>query len=179
MPGGIRTLLALVAVLAAAFAASPSGARTHEGRTLAARDDVESGLLVQMNALRRQHGLAPLRLNVKLRAAADAHSAAMASRGFFSHSSPDGTIFWKRVARFYPQGSHGYWSVGENLLWSSPDVAPADALRMWLGSPPHRKNLLTSRWREIGLSAIHVTAGPGVFNNAPVTVVTADFGVRR
>lgn len=179
MPGGIRTLLALVAVLAAAFAASPSGARTHEGRTLAARDDVESGLLVQINALRRQHGLAPLRLNVKLRAAADAHSASMASRGFFSHSSPDGTIFWKRVARFYPQGSSRYWSVGENLLWSSPDVAPADALRMWLASPPHKKNLLTARWREVGLSAIHVTAGPGVFNNAPVTVLTADFGVRR
>ena len=179
MPGGIRTLLALAAVLAAAFAASPSGARTHEGRTLAARDDVESGLLVQINALRRQHGLAPLRLNVKLRAAADAHSASMASRGFFSHSSPDGTIFWKRVARFYPQGSAGYWSVGENLLWSSPDVSPAEALRMWLGSPPHRKNLLTARWREIGLSAIHTTAGPGVFNNAPVTVLTADFGVRR
>jgi uncharacterized protein YkwD len=179
MPGGIRTLLALVAVLAAAFAASPSGARTHEGRTLAARDDVESGLLVQINALRRQHGLAPLRLNVKLRAAADAHSAAMASRGFFSHSSRDGTIFWKRVARFYPQGSSRYWSVGENLLWSSPDVVPADALRMWLASPPHKKNLLTARWREVGLSAIHVTAGPGVFNNAPVTVITADFGVRR
>ena len=179
MSGGIRTLLALVAVLAAAVAASPSGARTHEGRTLAARDDLESGVLVQINALRRQHGLAPLRLNVRLRAAADAHSAAMANRGFFAHESADGTSFWKRVARYYSQGSRTYWSVGENLLWSSPDVAPADALRMWLGSPPHRKNLLTSRWREIGLSAIHVTAGPGVFNNAPVTVLTADFGVRR
>jgi uncharacterized protein YkwD len=179
MSGGIRTLLALVAILAAAVAASPSGARTHEGRTLAARDDLESGVLVEINALRRKHGLVPLRLNARLRAAADTHSAAMANRGFFAHESADGTIFWKRVARFYPQGSHGYWSVGENLLWSSPDVAPADALRMWLGSPPHRKNLLTSRWREIGLSAIHVTVGPGVFNNAPVTVLTADFGVRR
>jgi uncharacterized protein YkwD len=179
MTAGIRTLLALAAILAAAVAASPSGARELEGRTLAARDDLESGVLVQINALRRQHGLAPLRLNVRLRAAADAHSAAMANRGFFSHDSADGTIFWKRVARFYPQGSRSYWSVGENLLWSSPDVAPADALRMWLGSPAHRKNLLTSRWREIGLSAIHVTAGPGVFNDAPVTVLTADFGVRR
>jgi uncharacterized protein YkwD len=179
MFGGIRTLLALAAILVAAVAASPSGARVHEGRTLAARDDLESALLVQINALRRQHGLAPLRLNVRLRAAADVHSAAMANRGFFAHESPDGTIFWKRVARFYPPGSRNYWSVGENLLWSSPDVAPTDALKMWLGSPPHRKNLLTSRWREIGLSAIHVTSGPGVFNNAPVTVLTADFGVRR
>ena len=179
MSGGIRTLLALAAILAAAVAASPSGAREQAAGNLTARDDLESGVLVQINSLRRQHGLAPLRLNVRLRAAADAHSAAMANRGFFSHESPDGTIFWKRVARFYPKGSRSYWSVGENLLWSSPDVDPAAALRMWLGSPPHRKNLLTSRWREIGLSAIHVTAGPGVFNNAPVTVLTADFGVRR
>ena len=179
MSGGFRTLLALAALLVVAVVASPAGARTYDGRTLAARDDVESGLLVQINALRRQHGLAPLRLNASLRAAADVHSAAMANRGFFSHESADGTIFWKRVARFYPQGSRRYWSVGENLLWSSPDVAPADALRMWLASPPHRKNLLTARWREIGLSAIHVSSGPGVFNNAPVTVLTADFGVRR
>ena len=124
MSGGIRTLLALVAILAAAVVASPSGARTHESRTLAARDDLESGVLAEINALRRKHSLVPLRLNVRLRAAADTHSAAMANRGFFSHDSADGTIFWKRVARFYPQGSHGYWSVGENLLWSSPDVAP-------------------------------------------------------
>jgi uncharacterized protein YkwD len=180
MSGGIRSLLALVAILAAAVVASPSGARTHDqGRTLAARDDLESGVLVEINALRRKHGLAPLRLNARLRAAADTHSAAMANRGFFSHDSADGTIFWKRVARFYPQGSKRYWSVGENLLWSSPDVDPAGALRMWLASAPHRKVLLTSRWQEVGLSAVHVSAGPGVFNNAPVTVLTADFGVRR
>jgi uncharacterized protein YkwD len=179
MSGGIRTLLALVAVLAAAVAASPSGAREQGGRSLTARNGLETGVLVEINALRRQHGLAPLRLNVRLRAAADTHSAAMANRGFFAHESADGTLFWKRVARFYPQGSSRYWSVGENLLWSSPDVDPAGALRMWLASPAHRKVLLTSRWREVGLSAVHVSAGPGVFNNAPVTVLTADFGVRR
>ena len=158
MSGGFRTLLALVAVLTAAFAASPSGARTHEGRTLAARDAVESGLLVEINALRRQHGLAPLRLNVKLRAAADAHSSAMASRGFFSHSSPDGTIFWKRVARFYPQGSRSYWSVGENLLWSTTGIGATAALKLWMESPGHRKNILTPHWREVGLSAVTASA---------------------
>jgi uncharacterized protein YkwD len=179
MAGGFRTLFALVAILAAAVAASPTGARTQEGRTLAARDDLESGVLVQINALRRQHGLAPLRLNGRLRAAADVHSAAMASRGFFSHASADGTIFWKRVARFYPQGSSRYWSVGENLLWSSPDVDAAGTLKMWLESPSHRKNLLKREWREIGLSAVHVGSAPGVYKGREVTIVTADFGTRR
>jgi uncharacterized protein YkwD len=135
--------------------------------------------LVQINAVRRQHGLTPLRLNLRLRTAADTHSTAMAAGGFFTHESADGTAFWKRVARFYPQGSRRYWSVGENLLWSSPDVDPSGAVRMWMGSPPHRQNLLTPRWREIGLSAVHVDAGAGVFGGNPVTLLTADFGVRR
>ena len=103
----------------------------------------------------------------------------MATGGFFSHQSADGTLFWKRLARFYPQGSRRFWSVGENLLWSSPDVDPAGAVRMWMNSAPHRENVLNARWREVGLSAVHVDVGPGVFGNCPVTVLTADFGVRR
>jgi uncharacterized protein YkwD len=50
---------------------------------------------------------------------------------------------------------------------------------MWLRSRPHRRNLLTPRWREIGLSAVHVAAAPGFFGGRTVTIVTADFGVRR
>jgi uncharacterized protein YkwD len=102
----------------------------------------------------------------------------MAAGGFFMHESADGTAFWKRVQRFYKEG-RGYWSVGENLLWSSPDVDAGGAIQMWLDSPPHRKNLLTARWREVGISAIHVAAAPGVFGGHEVTIVTADFGVRR
>ena len=75
-------------------------------------------------------------------------------------------------------GTH-YWSVGENLLWSSPDVDAAGALDMWMNSPEHRKILLTARWREIGLAAVHVAAAPGTYGGREVTIVTADFGVRR
>ena len=171
-------LFALVAsVCGVWFAASPAGATGD--RPASAKGTLEQGVLSNINALRGQHGLAPLRFSSRLSAAARAHSNDMAARGYFSHTSANGSSFHRRIARFYPMGRSRYWSVGENLLWSSPDVAPADALRMWLRSPPHRKNLLTSRWREIGLSAIHVTSGPGVFKNAPVTVLTADFGVRR
>ena len=177
MSRGIRTVLAVVALAVAAVAASPTSAREQAPRSLTAQNALESGVLGQINALRRQHGLAPLSVNVRLRAAADAHSAAMASRGFFAHESADGTSFWQRVQRYYPRKS--YWSVGENLLWSSPDVDAAGALRMWLNSPPHRKNLLTARWREIGLSAVHVDSAPGVYGGSAVTILTADFGVRR
>jgi uncharacterized protein YkwD len=177
MSGGIRFMLALALLVAATVVAAPTGARPHT--TLTARDDLESAVLAQINVLRRQHRLAPLRLNVRLRAAADSHSGAMVSRGFFSHTSADGTPFSARVARYYPRGRTGYRVVGENLLWSSPDVDAGRALRMWLNSAPHRQNLLRPYWREVGLSAVHASAAPGVFGNGPVTVLTANFGVRR
>jgi uncharacterized protein YkwD len=69
--------------------------------------------------------------------------------------------------------------VGENLLWSSPDVSPSEAMRLWMNSPEHRKNVLTARWKEIGVSAVHVTSAPGVFKGMDVTIVTTDFGVRH
>jgi len=180
MARGVRILVTLaIASIAVAAGATPTSARTSDGRDLSARDSLEFQVLDQINALRRSNGLSTLRVSRGLSAAADAHSTAMATRGFFSHTSIDGTDFSKRLQRHYPKGSHGSWSVGENLLWSSPEVDAAEALRMWLNSPGHRRILLTPRWREIGLSAVHANAGPGVFNGAPVTVVTADFGIRR
>ena len=76
-------------------------------------------------------------------------------------------------------GSSKYWSVGENLLWSSPDVDPSSALKMWFDSPEHKRNMLNARWREIGLSAVHVAAAPGTYGGREVTIITADFGVKR
>jgi uncharacterized protein YkwD len=47
-----------------------------------------------------------------------------------------------------------------------------------MASPEHRQNILTARWREIGISAIHSDSAPGTFGGRPVTVITTDFGVR-
>jgi uncharacterized protein YkwD len=174
---GARIVLAVVVVFAIVAGAGTAHARLDGGRSLTARNALEADVLVQINGLRRSRGLPPLRLSAALSRAADAHSAAMATRGFFAHESADGTSFWQRVARFYPR-RNGSWAVGENLLWSSPDIDAASALRMWLNSPPHRKILLTARWREVGLSAVHAASAPGVYRGREVTVLTADFGVR-
>ena len=167
-------VLALAA--ACALAAPATAART---APTAGATALEQAVLSEVNALRASKGLVPLRYAQPLAAAARAHSAAMARRGFFSHSSADGSEFWKRVKRHYGSRGYGYWSVGENLLWSSPDVDAKGALRMWLASPPHRKTLLAKEWREIGLGAVHVSSAPGTFGGREVTIVTADFGVRR
>ena len=158
-------------------AASPAGASSHGPTT--SLSSLEQGVLADINALRTQHGLAPLRLSASLSAAARQHSSEMAARGYFSHNSANGSAFDRRIARYYPMGRNHFWSVGENLLWSSPDVDAGGALDMWWNSPEHRKNMLTARWREIGLSAVHVPAAPGTYGGREVTIVTTDFGVRR
>jgi uncharacterized protein YkwD len=172
----IPILLAVVGLVAWAVAA-PAGAGV--SRRSASVQALESGVLVEINNVRHEHGLAALRLSEKLSAAAKQHSVEMATRGYFSHNSANGGTFDKRIIRYYSSTGRHFWSVGENLLWSSPDVDAAGALRMWMNSPPHRENLLTARWREIGLSAVHVPSAPGAYGGREVTIVTADFGVRR
>jgi uncharacterized protein YkwD len=176
--GGVCKLATLTIVAACLLVAPAGAAPQAQASRIVAANSLESAVLVQVNGLRARHGLRPLRLSARLAAAADSHSRAMVARGFFAHQSVDGTAFWKRVKRWYGSGGYEYWAVGENLLWASPEVSAERALAMWLESPPHRKNLLTARWREIGLSAVHVDSAPGVFKGLEVTVITADFGVR-
>jgi uncharacterized protein YkwD len=172
-----RLILLAASVCALSIGTSTAGATAD--RPTSALALLEQGVLHNINALRAQHGLAPLRLSSALTSAARQHSSEMGSRGYFSHDSANGSSFDRRIARFYPMGNKRYWSVGENLLWSSPDVDAAGALTMWFNSPEHRKNMLTARWREIGLSAVHIGGAPGTYGGREVTIVTADFGVRR
>jgi uncharacterized protein YkwD len=82
------------------------------------------------------------------------------------------------VQRFYSPEGYQSWSVGENLLWSSGHLSADAALKLWMESPGHRKNILTARWREIGLSALKVSSAPGVYGGRDVVIITTDFGVR-
>jgi uncharacterized protein YkwD len=174
----MRAARVFLGILAAAVLVVPaaSAAPSQPSRSLS---PLESGVLVDINGFRRAHQLPALRLNTRLSAAARAHTVQMAAQGYFAHDSADGSSFWKRIQAFYASSPWSYWSVGENLLWSSPSVTPQKALQMWLGSPEHRANLMNPRWREIGVAAVHVDAAPGVFKGLDVTIVTTDFGVRR
>ena len=172
---GLRILLVgLLTLLLGAAPAPASVAR--RASSLAA---LEAAVVGDINAFRQEHGLRPLRVSRSLTAAARQHSLEMAARGYFSHSSANGSSFDRRIATFYTSGGRRYWSVGENLLWSSPDVDASGALQMWENSPPHRENMLMPRWREVGLAAVHVASAPGAYGGRAVTIVTADFGVRR
>jgi uncharacterized protein YkwD len=173
----IRLIALVVVAFGLSILASPAGATSKQRVT--SLSSLEQGVLSDINALRRQHGLAPLRLSLRLSAAARQHSVEMATRGYFSHDSANGSPFDSRIKRYYPLAGARYWSVGENLLWSSPDVDAGAALQMWWNSPEHRQNMLTRRWRQVGVSAVHVDAAPGTFGGRAVTIVTTDFGVRH
>jgi uncharacterized protein YkwD len=151
--------------------ARPAGAR----KGLSA---LEFDIVGRINAQRTARGLRPLRVSRGLTAAASYHSHQMGNLGFFEHESSNGAPFWKRIERFYP-AHRGYWSVGENIFWESPDTTASSAVHEWMTSAPHRQNILAREWREIGISAVHFASAPGAFGGRPVTIVTADFGVRR
>ena len=48
-----------------------------------------------------------------------------------------------------------------------------------MASTEHRKNILTAKWREIGVAAVHVLGAPGAYKGLDVTIVATDFGVRK
>jgi uncharacterized protein YkwD len=159
--------------------ATPGPAIARKQTSMSAGRALETGLLGKINALRAGRGLARLRVHERLRAAALEHSRQMARRGFFGHRSADGSTFGERVRRYYGFAGYRYWSAGENLIWSSGPLAPSVVVESWLQSPGHRKILLDAGWRELGIGAVQVDAAPGVYDGMDVTIVTADFGVRR
>jgi len=180
MPGRRVSLSVLATVVGLAAAAAAPSAATPAGLSApVSMDALDTGVIQQVNVIRRQHELPPVKLNQSLAEAASAHSDEMASDGYFDHASFDGTAFWKRIGRWYGSGGYTYWSVGENLLWSSPETDAPKALRLWMASKPHRANILNAAWREIGVSAVHTSQGPGVYGGDPATIITVDFGVRR
>jgi uncharacterized protein YkwD len=165
-----------VSALVSPAAPSPSRVErrgvTHEEPALA------TAVLVDVNRVRAAHGLGRLSPSPALRAAAELHSREMVKSGRFQHESPDGTPFWRRIARFYGSTGFGTWRVGENLIWSSPTFSASVVVRSWLASPPHRRIMLDPSFRELGVGAVRDTAAPAEFRGMDSTVVTADFGVR-
>jgi uncharacterized protein YkwD len=174
--------VAVVAVVAACAALGLAGtalsSTNSQHRATVALTTFDYGVLAQLNRIRVDHGLVPLHLNIRLSESADEHSREMGVDGYFAHASFDGTTYWKRIEGWYPWSGYQVWSVGENLLWSSPDLSPATALKMWMHSPEHRANILNPNWREIGIAAVHSDGAPGTFGGMPVTIITTDFGVR-
>ncbi len=165
--------LIAVTILAALGVLVPAGVAAARPNAL------ETALVRQINSVRAERGLRPLVTSRQLAASAAQHTRDMGANGYFDHDSPDASPFWKRIQRWYSSSGWSFWSVGENLFCSSDELSVSHAVSAWLASRAHRANVLSRTWREIGISAMQFDSAPGDFGGKPVTLVTADFGVRR
>jgi len=171
-----RLTIAVAALVATGLLAASALATSRSERSLGT---LNHQVLAAVNRFRAARGLAALRESAGLDRSARQHSLEMGRLGYFGHSSADGTVFWRRIRRYYGAKGSSYWSVGENLVWASPSLSAAKAMSLWIASPPHLHNLLSAQWRQIGVSAVSVARAPGVFHGRHVVIVTTDFGVRR
>ena len=171
---GLRPLLSIAVV---AFLV-PAVALGVPGPDVSPVDNLESAVLDELNAVRLEQGLRPLRLHARLTAAANSHSLDMVASGYFGHESSDGRSFAARIKGFYKPAPRRAWAVGENLIWQSRRLTARTAVTRWLDSPGHRENLLRPRYRDVGISAVRADRAPGVFGQRRVVVLTVDFGTR-
>jgi stress response protein SCP2 len=97
------------------------------------------------NAERARHGLAPLTVDARLTAAAQAHSADMVARSFFAHENPDGSQVWDRALA----AGYAYRKVAENI--AAGQRSAAEVVVGWMNSPGHRRNILDPELTQIGV----------------------------
>jgi uncharacterized protein YkwD len=172
--------LAGLALLLPAGAQADGGCQNTDLRPNAENlDQVRGAVLCLQNQERAGHGLAALRENPRLRAAASRHSDDMVQGLFFEHTTPSGTTMVQRIRRAgYLSGGRA-WSIGENIAWGTGPLATAAEIHAaWMRSPGHRANILRAQYREIGI---------GVELGVPVELsvaqlgatFTTDFGFRR
>jgi uncharacterized protein YkwD len=106
-----------------------------------------------INAERQRQGLASYALQSQLQAAARVHSTDMACNSFVSHTGSDGSSVRDRVAR---QGYSWSW-IGENIYATGNTAnAPQQAFDWWMNSAPHRANLLSPNYTQIGLGYMYL-----------------------
>lgn len=87
----------------------------------------------------------PLRWDSTLAKVATAHSKDMAKKEYFSHYSPSGTSPFQRMK----SAGYRYTSAGENL--AAGFRSPATAVKAWLKSPGHCRNLMKRGYVELGV----------------------------
>lgn len=103
----------------------------------------EQRLLELTNAERKKEKLQPLAPNAVLFKVARAHSANMARQEKMAHEL-DGKNPYTRLK----EAGYRYRYAGENVAYGDVDLD--DVIKGWMDSPPHRKNILTPGFTEIG-----------------------------
>lgn len=104
----------------------------------------EQALIELTNAERKKADLPQLRADPKLMSAARSHALNMAKQSTLSHELDGKTMTDRIKAEGYE-----FSRAGENIAWN--DATPKAALATWMGSAPHKENILTKEFSDIGV----------------------------
>lgn len=128
--------------------------------------NISPGEVIRLtNEKRSQAGLLPLSENPTLSQAAQAKGADMLNRDYWAHIAPDGTQPWK----FFIDFGYKYRYAGENLARDFSN--PSSAVDAWMASPTHKENLLSPKYKEIGIAVIE-----GDLAGVDTTIIVQFFG---
>lgn len=104
-------------------------------------------IIDRTNALRREKGVAALRVNDKLMQAAQVRADEMAASSVYSHTRPDGRKYITVTdCPYIGENIHliGEWQIRDSSL-------PSFAVEAWKNSAAHLKNMLNTRYHAIGV----------------------------
>ncbi len=143
----IKLLSAVVVLLTLVACGGGSGGPTEPSDL--SPFQVESQLSDLVNRARSAENVSPdLTTDQLLAQVAREHSEAMRDRGFFSHVDPDG----KRLRDRLRAAGVPFRAAGENLAQVTGSGDPAgQAHQMLMGSPSHRDNILSRKFRLLGV----------------------------
>ena len=108
----------------------------------------EEAVLKLTNEVRKKEGLPELKPNALLAKAARDHSANMAKQGKLEHVLDE-----KQPADRVADTGYKRAYVGENIAGGKA-LKPKGAFDLWLDSPPHKKNMLSDKFEEIGIGIV-------------------------
>lgn len=132
--------------------------------------EARRAVLCLLNRQRAHHGLRPLAANAALARAARNHSLDMVRHRYFEHGA-----FVSRIVRAGYLNGYRSYAVGENIAWGAgTSQTPAVMVREWMHSPPHRANILSRSYHQIG-----VGIALGTPTGYAGGTYTTDFGSRR
>lgn len=128
--------------------------------TTASADDADAmkqDIVDRTNALRKENGVAALRVNDKLMQAAQVRAEEMAASGVYSHTRPDGRKYNTVTDCPY---------IGENIHciadWATQGKTVSEvAVWSWNLSDGHQKNLLNQNYAEVGVGLARGVNGNG------------------
>jgi uncharacterized protein YkwD len=113
----------------------------------------EAEVVTIVNQERAKVGCPAVTVDDRLTAAARAHSADMAARNYFSHTTPEGVAFATRIT------NAGYrWSgAGENI--AKGQRTPQEVMTSWMNSDGHKANILNCGYKNLGVGVAADSSG--------------------